>query len=59
MLVLETALPVKFSETIETALGYLPDRPDAFIGIENLPQRIFSLPPQVNLIQEFIVEHTK
>jgi len=40
-------------------LGYLPERPDAFIGIENLPQRIFSLPPQVNLIQEFIIEHTQ
>jgi threonine synthase len=49
---------VKFSETIETALGYLPDRPDAFIGIENLPQRLFTLPPQVSLIQEFIVKNT-
>ncbi|BDW10772.1 threonine synthase [Polynucleobacter sp. SHI8] len=59
MLVLETALPVKFSETIETALGYLPDRPDAFVGIEDLPQRIFTLSPQVNLIKEFIIENTQ
>ena len=59
MLVLETALPVKFSETIEIALGYLPERPEAFIDIEKLPQRVFSMPPEVNAIKEFIVEHSK
>jgi threonine synthase len=58
MLVLETALPVKFSETIEEALGYLPDRPDAFIGIEKLPQRVYELQPEVSAIKEFIVRHT-
>ena len=58
MLVLETALPVKFSETIEEALGYLPERPDAFIGIEKLPQRVFNMKPEVAAIKEFIVGHT-
>jgi threonine synthase len=58
MLVLETALPVKFSETIEEALGYLPERPDAFMGIEKLPQRIYEIPPEVSAIKEFIVSHT-
>lgn len=58
MLVLETALPVKFSETIELALGYLPDRPEAFIGIEKLPQRLFELPPDVQVIKDFIVENS-
>ena len=58
MLVLETALAVKFSETIETSLGYKPDRPEAFIGIEDLPQRVFTVAPQVSLIKDFIVENT-
>ncbi len=58
MLVLETALPVKFSETIEEALGYLPERPDAFMGIEKLPQRIYEISPEVSAIKEFIVSHT-
>jgi threonine synthase len=59
MLVLETALPVKFSETIEEALGYLPERPDAFIGIEELPQRVYEMKPEVLAIKEFIVRHTR
>ncbi len=27
MIVLETALPIKFADTIEEALGHSPDRP--------------------------------
>jgi threonine synthase len=59
MLVLETALPVKFSETIELALGYEPDRPKAFINIEKLPQRVFAMNQDVGAIKNFIVENTK
>jgi threonine synthase len=59
MLVLETALPVKFSETIELALGYKPDRPKAFINIEKLPQRVFAMNQDVGAIKNFIVENTK
>jgi len=36
---LETALPAKFAETIQEALGREPERPAAMEGIENLPQR--------------------
>ncbi len=39
MIVLETALPAKFAETIVEALGREPDRPAALQGIENLPKR--------------------
>src|SRR2546427_10199155 len=39
MIVLETALPIKFAATIEEALGRLPDRPAKFEGIEDLPKR--------------------
>ena len=40
MLVLETALPVKFAETIVEALGQAPQRPARFDGIEDLPKRV-------------------
>ncbi len=43
MLVLETALPVKFSETIVEALGREPERPAKFNGIESLPKRVLVL----------------
>jgi threonine synthase len=38
MLVLETALPVKFAATIVEALGREPDRPAGYEGIEQLPE---------------------
>ena len=57
MLVLETALPVKFSETIEIALGQPPQRPEAFIGIEELPQRVYTMDPDVSAIKHFILEN--
>ncbi len=40
MIVLETALPVKFADTIVEALGRQPDRPAALEGIEQLPQAL-------------------
>ena len=57
MLVLETALPNKFGETIEQALGQPADRPDAFIGIEDLPQRVISVPTSAEAIKQFIIDH--
>jgi threonine synthase len=40
MIVLETAQPVKFAETIQEALGCDPARPKELEGIEALPQRV-------------------
>jgi threonine synthase len=40
MVVLETALPIKFAATIVEALGREPDRPAGFEGIEALPKRV-------------------
>ena len=57
MVVLETALPIKFAETIEEALGQLPPRPARFEGIEALPKRVRVMPPDVALIKRYIVEH--
>jgi len=56
MIVLETALPIKFAETIEEALGRLPPRPPQFEGIEALPKRVKLMPPDVAHIKAFIAE---
>ena len=40
MVVLETALPIKFAATIVEALGREPERPAGFEGIEALPKRV-------------------
>ncbi|MDR2000189.1 MAG: threonine synthase [Zoogloeaceae bacterium] len=43
MIVLETAQPVKFAETIQEALNRDPPRPADFAGIESLPQRVVTM----------------
>jgi threonine synthase len=57
MIVLETALPIKFSSTIEEALGQLPDRPARFEGIEALPKRVKLVSPDVDIIKLYIVDN--
>ena len=59
MVVLETALPIKFAETIEEALGRLPPRPAGFEGIEALPKRVKLMAPDVALIKRYIVESVR
>jgi threonine synthase len=57
MLVLETALPAKFAETIREALGREPARPAGFEGIENLPKRFVVIPPDVSAVKHYIEAH--
>ncbi len=57
MLVLETALPIKFAATIVEALGQEPDRPPQFEGIEDLPKRVTVMPADVASIQTYITQH--
>ena len=52
---LETALPAKFAETIEEALGTAPDRPAAFADIESRPQRFEVVDADVDVIKQIIV----
>jgi len=57
MLVLETALPAKFSETIEQALGRPVPMP---VGLEDLmqrPQKVTLLPCDVASVRAYIIEH--
>ncbi|AVS87737.1 threonine synthase [Paracidovorax avenae] len=57
MLVLETALPIKFAETIQEALGQAPERPAKFDGIESLPKRVQVMPADVDLVKAYITRH--
>ena len=57
MIVLETALPIKFAETIEEALGRLPPRPPQFEGIEALPKRVKLMPADVAQVKSYIVQN--
>jgi len=58
MLVLETALPAKFAETIREALGIDAPRPAALQGIEDLPKRFQVMPVDVERVKRYIAEHT-
>lgn len=57
MIVLETALPVKFGATIVEAIGHEPDRPASMRGIEQLPKRFEAMPADAERIKRFIAAH--
>ena len=57
MIVLETALPIKFAETIEEAIGIPPPRPAKFEGIEALPKRVVNLAADAAAIKRYIADH--
>jgi threonine synthase len=56
MIVLETALPIKFAATIVEALGHEPDRPAQFAGIEDLPRRVRVMDADAQAIKAFIAQ---
>ena len=58
MIVLETALPAKFNETIQEALGRDAERPAGFENIEALPQRFEVMTADVEKMKAFIAQHT-
>jgi threonine synthase len=57
MIVLETALPIKFASTIVQALGREPSRPAQFDGIEALPKRVMVMKPDVAAVKALIEQH--
>jgi threonine synthase len=57
MIVLETALPIKFAATIIEATGREPDRPAKFNGIEALPKRVVDMAADAQAIKTFIAGH--
>ncbi|CAM2173202.1 Threonine synthase [Paraburkholderia sacchari] len=58
MIVLETAQPVKFGETIREALDREAERPAAFEGLEALPQRFEVMPADAQRVKDYIAAHT-
>lgn len=57
MIVLETALPAKFNETIHEALGKDAERPAGMENIETLPQRYEVMDADVSAMKQFIASH--
>ena len=57
MLVLETALPAKFADTIRAATGIEPERPPALRGIEDLPRRFTPMKPDPEDVKRFIEQN--
>jgi len=57
MIVLETALPIKFAASIVEALGHEPERPARFEGIEQLPKRVTVMPADAQAVKGFIARH--
>ncbi len=58
MVVLETALPAKFEDSIVEALGKAPERPAALNDIESLPQRFDVMDFDTAAIKQYIMDKT-
>jgi len=54
---LETALPVKFEETVVEAIGMHPPRPQALRGLEERPRRCTVLPASAEGVKALIAAH--
>ena len=54
MIVLETAQPAKFAETIVEALGHEPSRPSALNGIEDLPRRFSVMAADAQAVKQYL-----
>jgi len=54
---LETAQPAKFAEAVREALGTEPAVPEAFRGIERLPQRVEVMDADAHAVKAFIAAH--
>lgn len=57
MLVLETALPAKFSETIEEAIGEPAPVPEHLQHLNDLPQRVVVMDADVNQVRAYMEQH--
>jgi threonine synthase len=59
LICLETALPVKFAESIQEAIGREPERPAGFENLEDLPQRYVVKDADVKVVKGYIDEQCK
>ena len=56
IVVLETALPVKFSETITEALGFAPDVPERFAHILDAERHVVDLPNDADKVKDYVID---
>ena len=56
MLVLETALPIKFEKSVLEAIGKKPARPEALVNLEEIDQRFKIFENKASLVKDFILE---
>ncbi|MDU5231728.1 threonine synthase [Actinomyces sp.] len=56
LVVLETALPVKFAETIEEALGITPEVPERFVSVMDAGRHVVDLPNDPEAVKALIRE---
>jgi threonine synthase len=54
MLVLETALPVKFAETVKDAVGFEPPLTEQQAAMMKLPQHVVQIKPDVERVKQMI-----
>ncbi len=54
MLVLETALPVKFAETVQQAVGFEPPQTEQQQAMMKLPQHVMQIKPDVEQVKRII-----
>jgi threonine synthase len=59
MIVLETALAAKFNATIRAAIGRDAPRPARLAGLEDLPQRVVTMPADLARLKAFIAENDR
>lgn len=56
IVVLETAQPAKFGDTMMEAISREGCCPESLVGIEQLPQRVVNLPAEAGIIKQFIAD---
>ena len=56
---LETALPVKFAETIVEAIGSEPEVPERFAGILEAERHVTDLPNDAAAVKDYITQYIK
>lgn len=57
MVILETALPVKFESTVREALQREPERPAHLANLESLPQRCVVMAPDADAVKTYITRN--
>jgi threonine synthase len=54
---LETAHPAKFPEEIRQILNFEPPLPDSMAGLEQMPEKYFSMDNSYGLLKDFIIKN--